>query len=61
MVWRSKRRIRSTTKPASATISSSFPNSDGWMLIHGSSIQLRDPFTTEPIGKTLRMKTSITP
>src|SRR5215210_7348048 len=39
VVWRPMDRIRSTTKPASASTSRTLPSSEGWKLKPGSGIQ----------------------
>ena len=38
------RRERSTAKPASATMSSTLPNSEDWNCSNGSGIQRRAPW-----------------
>ena len=55
------RRERSTTKPASATTSSTLPSSDGWIWKNGRSIARREPRATEPKPRTATMRTSMAP
>jgi hypothetical protein len=48
-------RTRSTTKPASATTSSTLPSSENWTSKNGSSIARRDPRVSEPSSWVARM------
>ena len=52
VVSRPMRRMRSTRKADSATISSTLPSSDGWKLKNGSSIHARVPRVTPAIAST---------
>ncbi len=45
-------RVRSTMNADSARISRTFPNSDGWKVKNGNSIQRREPRAAVPIART---------
>ena len=50
---------RSTMNAAKAMISSTLPNSDGWKVKKGSSIQRRDPRVAPPTTSTSRISESM--
>ena len=61
VVWRPIERMRSTTKPDSASTSRTLPSSEGWKLKPGSGIHAFAPRVACAIPSTSRTSPIISP